>query len=336
MPRESQELKKKALELWDNNGKKKVEAAAPEIAAKLEAVISPSSLFKWKQAKEFGTVLRALRERRGFSTQEQLAIASGLTKKQVGDLEQWRYSPDPVNHLEPLAQALKLTEAECVEFWAAAGLIYQRKAKGTNKEAIETLLQSFTSHAIVRTKLWDIVAFNMYHYYFWEYYKDGRYQRLKNGDIRPNLLWVLFDPAFKVADYSLSGRVKEDRIRDLCAFRASSLRYLATQPYKEVLDGVKQYKDFDRWWRMAQLQEVNPSGIEIDPTIRIQHPQFGAMKLMSLRVPQEYHGQNVIITVYVPLEGSEDRYQDFRASALRRAKEEKMTRPHFFDIPPYE
>src|SRR5690349_20036912 len=135
----------------------------------------------------FGQFVRALRERRSYDrqgherkwSQEELAKhvvwkdEPGLKtkKRRIASMEQDKV----VNlkpHLEPLARAFGLSEAEKTEFYTLAGYIYTKPASMTMDKSVEVLKSLFRDldyPASARTPLWDFIAFNAYHYSVWNF-----------------------------------------------------------------------------------------------------------------------------------------------------------------------
>lgn len=283
---------------------------------------------------ELGKMIKALRQHRSFLTinglrpwtQEKLAeeimLSSQITNdmqtlsiKQIADLEQGRVSNiKPDVHIEPIARAFKLSEPEKAELYYVAGLAAPIVKRQRNNTIFVSLLKKISYPATVRTPLWDFVAFNTYNKVLWGY-TDYHLMKLHNHQVRPNLLHVLFHPEFLSRNYSSSyAEWREHRLRDLHAFKISSFRYISSPEYNVIIDNLMQYTEFARLWKLSLSEVKVDDTLIVQPIIRVTHPIYGVINFMSLRLPREYHGQEVSISVYVPTEDSKKNYEMLAAT----------------------
>ncbi len=271
---------------------------------------------------DFGKFVQALRKQRIYHdryeypkqwSQEKLAEEAGLTVRQVSRIEQGQVA-NLRPYLEPLAEAFKLTEMEKATFYAKAGYVYQVRQHHDNRAELAALLSQLPYPASVRTPLWDFVAVNAYHRVI-RGDTEEVINKLHDDERGPNLLWLLFDPQFEDANTTIhEGNWQAEAI---WSFRATSFSHVATKRYRFLVNAMKAFPDFDRAWRLSgDLPDfaLNPEQRR-RPTSKIDHPVFGAMKFMSLRLPHRYFGQREV-SVYVPTEDkkNQERYFQFRAS----------------------
>lgn len=278
---------------------------------------------------EFGQLVRTLREQRTFFnqnqrerpwTQAELARQAKLTRKEIARVEQGKVI-NLQRYLEPLAKALALSQTDKNEFYALAGYVYQDRLNIGWAEAadrIKSLFERLEYPASARTRLWDFVAFNSSHYSLWGYTPE-KMDILNNEKdlLGPNLLRIIFDARFEHHKYKSltpSEGWGHDFEQVLQTFRSSSLPYINTQRYRQIITGMQNYRSFTRSWALTQPlpeQNENPS---ISPIITVTHPKFQKIEFLSLRVPFKYLGCDLDISIYVPLSSSWNEYKLLRKS----------------------
>lgn len=301
---------------------------------------------------EFGKLVKQLREEKstyddngGWNawTQEELAkrttdpnTGANLSKSKVADIEQGKVAHlDPDIHVEPLARALGVPEAEKPDFYFVAGLAYSPRLTEweIDEEVIRALLQQLNYPANIRTPLWDFIAFNHYNYTLYGY-SQPILDKIDGDEFGPNLLRILFDPKLQSSSLASSPRQwKKDRLRDLRAFRASSYRYQFTPRYKQIMREVsKLHPGFSDLWKAARFFYEAEPVFSIRPTTTIFHRDFKEMTFLSLRIPQGYVEKDLFVSVYVPLTDSLENYQKFAQSIPENLRE----KVYFFKQRPLE
>lgn len=286
--------------------------------------------------KEFGGLVRHLRqgyERTGqVWTQKKLALESGglLDAKQIGRIERGEVILDPVLHLEALAKAFRLTELQKVEFYAAAGFLYRPVEKTDYHKLIDKLLGEHCFPSLLTTPLADIVAFNAYYQALYGH-TPAHIAAMREGPLGPNILRLFLDDTFerKVYRGGLEGW-REAAKRSMYLFKISSLRYAASRRYQQIVNELHRLyqPEFDYFWRLTEMQIAGPHEAMIDPTIKIHHPELGVLSFMVLRIPQDFIGQQVFCSVFLPLNPDQHSYEQL----LRQIPENHLT---VFDVPEF-
>jgi hypothetical protein len=286
--------------------------------------------------KEFGRLVKHLREsheRMGqVWTQQQLALETdgALGAKQIGRIERGEVILDPVLHLEVLSKALRLTELQKVEFYAAGGFLYRPVEKTDYHQLIDKLLREHCFPSLLTTPLADIVAFNAYYQVLYGH-RQAHIHEMRTGPLGANVLRIFLDDAFerKVYRGGLEGW-REALKRSIYLFKISSLRYVATERYQQIVHELRRMyqPEFDYFWRLTEKEMTGPDEAVIDPTIRIHHPEFGVMSFMVLRIPQDFIGQQVFCSVFLPLKHDQRSYDQL----LHRISENRLT---VFDAPEF-
>lgn len=284
--------------------------------------------------KEFGKLVRHLREshkRMGqVWTQQQLALETGgaLDAKQIGRIERGEVILDSTLHLEVLSRALRLTELQKVEFYAAGGFLYRPVEKIDYHNLIDRLLGQHCFPSLLTTPLADLVAFNAYYQVLYGH-TQTHIEAMRTGPLGANVLRIFLDDSFerKVYRGGLEGW-QEALKRSVYLFKISSLRYVTTERYHQIVSELRKLyqPEFDYFWRLAEKEITGPHQAVIDPTIRVHHPEFGVMSFMVLRIPQDFIGQQVFCSVFLPLNQDRSSYDQL----LRSIPENHLT---VFDAP---
>lgn len=286
--------------------------------------------------KEFGRLVRHLRERHERMgqawTQQQLALETdgALDVKQIGRIERGEVILDSKLHLEVLSEALRLTELQKVEFYAAGGFLYRPGEKTDYRQLIDKLLGQHCFPSLLTTPLADIVAFNAYYQVLYGH-TPAHIHAMRTGSLGANTLRIFLDDTFerKVYRGGLEGWQKALK-RSVYLFKISSLRYVTTERYHQIVNGLRKLyqPEFDYFWRLAEIGMSGPHETVIDPTIKIHHPEFGAMSFMVLRIPQDFIGQQAFCSVFLPLNHDQPNYDRL----IRTVSENHLT---VFDAPEF-
>jgi hypothetical protein len=233
-------------------------------------------------------------------------------------------------HLEVLAKALRLTELQKVEFYAAGGFLYRPVEKTDYHKLIGKLLGQHCFPSLLTTPLADIVAFNAYYQVLYGH-TQAHIHALRTGPLGANALRIFFDDAFerKVYRGGLEGW-REALKRSVYLFKISSLRYVATERYQQIVNELRRMyqPEFDYFWRLTEKEMTGPHEAVIDPTIRICHPEFGVMSFLVLRIPQDFIGQQAFCSVFLPLNPGHGRYDQLR----QQIQKNSIT---VFDVPEF-
>lgn len=274
--------------------------------------------------KEFGEYVKNLRERktefiddqgrlRKFRQEDVAERSGGLTARMVSAIESGRF-PDfgfYVKKLERLARGLMLTELEKQELFAKARLVYPTSQNRTDETFIRSMLLKLHHPVSVRTPLWDFIAFNEYHRVLWGYTDEEVALLSDTSDFGPNLIRVVFHKDFGERGRQRGVEFEEEALR---AFRMSSLPYVNTGRYRQIIDCANQNRRFRILWEMQDDTDSFRDWNESRMIARVKHPEFKTMEFMSVRVAERYHTGNVDMWMYVPLADSEDKYRELRES----------------------
>jgi len=274
--------------------------------------------------KEFGEYVKNLRERKTefindqgrlqkFRQEDVAERSGGLSARMISAIESGRF-PDfgfYVEKLECLSRGLMLTELEKQELFAKARLVYPSSQNRTDETFIRSMLLKLQHPVSVRTPLWDFIAFNEYHRVLWGYTDEEVTLLSDTSDFGPNLIRVVFQKDFGERGRQRGVEFEEEALR---AFRMSSLPYVNTGRYRQIIDCANQNRRFRILWEMQDDTESFRDWNESRMIARVKHPEFKTMEFMSVRVAERYHTGNVDMWMYVPLADSEDKYRELRES----------------------
>jgi transcriptional regulator with XRE-family HTH domain len=274
--------------------------------------------------KKFGEFIRTLREledhrktdrRSQIWTREHLAELSGLSLKQIISIE----AGDTVHllpHLNALATAFRLTTIETVELYNRAGYTYPYKST-QNPESKKWLKELFTQinyPASARNALWDVICFNTYHYQLFGFTPEMIKAMNTKQPIGSNLLRVLIDPLFNHQSNAGGDALWQSNVLQIIRrFRSATFSYEDTDRYHEILKAMDNYPIFKNFWQLSERPSHEPNLTLGRPKMRVFNKTFGTMDFMSLRV-RRYFGDDIDVSVYVPLAKSEKNYQKLRDS----------------------
>lgn len=255
-----------------------------------------------------------------------------LSEKTLARIEsdKWVNFANEKRVIEALATAFELSENEKKEFYALAGLVYQSNETRPEMQ-LETLVKRYlwdtTYPAQVLTPMWDIVAMNNA---ISVLYGDtaARIQSMRTEPFGSNLLRILFDNKFDQKKYYLDDqRWRLQMIRNIKAFRAVSLKYSQRPRYKKLIRHLHsaEYAPFSLLWQLASDQKYGDE-IQVEPSTRIL-TSCGIVKFWTLRIPQEYIGEQFMVFMYMPADTqSEENYRAF-------CKTFSWREPFVFDVP---
>ena len=265
-------------------------------------------------------------------TQDELAheTSDRLDAKQIGRIERGEVILDPAMHLETLSQAFRLTELQKVEFYAAAGFLYRPVEKTDYQKLIDKLLGQHSFPSLLTTPLADIVAFNAYYQALYGHTLE-HIAAMRERPLGPNVLRIFLDDIFERKRYRGGlAHWQEALKRSIYLFKISSLRYVTSKRYLQIVDELRRLyqPEFDYFWRLTEKEITGPHEAVIDPTIRIYHPEFGVMSFMVLRIPQDFIGQQVFCSVFLPLNHDQSRYDQLQ----QRIHENTIT---VFEVPEF-
>ena len=282
---------------------------------------------------EFGKFVRTLRKRERI-TQEELATwlnetghdenGELINKDHISRIERGKIGIVALEkYIDALAQCLRLTEPEKVVFFAKANIIYT--GAGSEKEdikqterikvirhEIERIFTHIRYPCFARTRLWDILAFNSYLCEIFGYDETKR-KILQKPPLKSNLLRILFDEQFENADY-VGGDVKwrENAMRSLKAFRRESFRFVGTPRYEEIMHEMNKNRRFRAYWELS-MDDETPAARVARPEAQIYNPA-GIIKFWSLRTAPKFLGDDIDISIYVPLDTKQEIYQKVQSS----------------------
>ena len=300
--------------------------------------------------KYLGQYLKELRRQRGW-TQKELAEKTwalteaktgSLSIKQIQDLEQGRKTHIiPKVHLWPLVRAFQLIDAEAIELYRRADSHYpERKKKGSLKY-LERLLGRIQYPANVKTRLWDFVMFNAYHFELWGYTNE-LFDALndRKDPLNPNLLRILFDPSIDKEIHVKSRMGGEDMwhketICSLRSFRAATAEYITTGRYRQIIKGAndRYFSIFGPIWDLSRHKFKDSSPISEPPAIAtVDHPDpdIGRMYFLALRLPAKVSGHDLDATIYMPMVESEESYRKLRASVEMKLSTKELKEIYCF------
>lgn len=259
---------------------------------------------------EFGALVALLRNELGW-TQSQLAEYAEIEIATLSNIERGAKKFFEPELLFRLANALQLTSLERREFFLASCGLDQKQIvrqpstiTPTNVFDSKNLLHKLTNlvsqiyaPAILGDVFGDILAVNNILLEVLNIDPSLAKMLAQNG-VRINYLQIVFDVQGVFSENGV-----EFDISLLRAFREGSLRYRTKQRYTEVLQGlrnIKEYPSFDRYWRRVSTIEDDKESM-LDP-INIKHNTYGNLQFtISSSVTLTPHGE-LFLSHYFPMD----------------------------------
>ena len=101
-------------------------------------------------------------------------------------------------------------------------------------------------------------------------------------------------------------------MRSLKAFRRESFRFVGTPRYEEIMNAMNKNRRFRAYWELSMDDEI-PVAIVARPEAQIYNPS-GIIKFWSLRTAPKFLGDDIDISIYVPLDSQQEIYQQVQSS----------------------
>lgn len=259
-----------------------------------------------------------------------------ITKVQVARIERGEVI-NLYNYVGLLAEAFGLNEVLKTQFYSAAGYVYPGEEKPYDKDRIEGLMRRFHYPSHCLNPVWDMIGFSAYNYVLYRHTSQN-VDMLRKGELRSNLLRILFDPIFSRKEaFGSESQWQDEMLRNLRAFRASALPYLHTKRYKLIIATMyREYRDFRKLWEMSLDEPVEEEELYVRPWTTILDKSDRKLTFMTFRLPEEYLGQKVYIYGYLPTADTEEAFQEFRKEADEFIKVHNLEPVYPFVVPPLE
>lgn len=260
--------------------------------------------------KEFGKLIAALREEHiefsakgmGVWTQAKLAKEANLPEKAISQIEQGRKMNLDAQTMTQLASALKLTAGEQVELFAAAAEVgadpayMLREQAGPALQTLIKLIGEIRLPAFICDYYTNVLASNTLALATL-HIPEGMIQSAPTMRIGFNLLRVVFAPEspFRPLMAEQWGERAEESLH---YFRATTLRYRHTQPFRAILAELSALPAFRDLWFTTQnyAEDLTPAWT----TYTYQHPEWGQISFIAhTSTTLTDHGA-LYLTTYLP------------------------------------
>lgn len=210
----------------------------------------------------FGHLLAALRrehtdEQGDYLTQRQLAQATNMSEVAIGKIERGERVVHS-NELAALANALKLTTNERVEFYLAAvsghhHLVHTADNATSAFENMLTRMEGMRLPAFILDAYCDVLAANAITTRLFNLTPTQIESMKDTAPIQSNMLRFVFSPEF---DYQLVMREYWHGylFRNMMNFRTMTLRYRATNYFSYLSRELNKWPLFQKYWQRTKLQ----------------------------------------------------------------------------------
>lgn len=263
------------------------------------------------QAQKFGQLVAALRQELVFWDQgvmkpwsrEKLAEETQLSPFTIRDIENGKKAHIKAEEIVVLANALKLTTQERLEFIVAASYVENKHIVQVPHEnlrkPLEILLERLQGTSLplyVSDVYGDIVAANDA---IIGLYKVPMYivkSGLGGNVSRFNMMRFVFskDAPFR---QMLGNRWEFDVKSNVQYFRGESLRYRATQYWQRIFGELLEVDDFQRIWQGIYYEEDNFTDVH---PYAFMHPDYGFFSYYATVSTTITYAGNLRSVIYVP------------------------------------
>lgn len=261
--------------------------------------------------KKFGKLVTALRrehleDQRPLS-RPKFARRSGVDEQILANIEIGRKAILDADLLLKMADALLLNNGERKEFFlAAAGIeeqqLYQRR--DNPKLALDEMLERMGKlqlPAFLVDQYFDIIAVNQMVLEIYNVNVNDFLNPDSDAVTRLNLMRFLFSPEFNEQKIMLGKHQEKFLANTMMLFRASSLRYRATEYFQRLQTHLKKFGDFRKF---IQRKTEDQYYIDNNMHILLDNKNFGMIEAISASVVAATTAGDLKMFVFTPM--SED------------------------------
>jgi transcriptional regulator with XRE-family HTH domain len=257
--------------------------------------------------KEFGKLVVTLRTERPDQdnkiwTRADLAEKTGLGELILGKIERGVKATLEPNTLLKLASAFQLTSRERKEFFAAAIRLDDKNIPRENSDSIFTLnqllqmLRQVQLPSFILDGYSDVIAANHSILRLLNIPTD-LIENAANVRAGFNQMRVVFAPESGFREL-MGEQWHEYATRNMLFFRAASLRYRATPYFANILKGLREYEEFDWYWR-RRTYEKDDYYIDSE-LVKYCHPELGNISYFSASFIAITMAGDLHFTTYIP------------------------------------
>jgi len=261
------------------------------------------------EAKKFGRLVAALRQELVFWDQsvmkswsrDKLASETKISRYTIRDIENGNKSHINDDEIVALANALKLTTQERIEFVLAASFVKNKEIVQLpyqdNLKPLPLLIDRLRGTHLplyISDVYGDVIAVNDVIVHFYgvpTYVLDSG---LGGKVSKFNMMRFVFDKLFREI---LGERWEIDVKSNVQYFRGESLRYRATKYWQETFGELLDLDDFPRIWQGINYEEDNFSDVH---PYKFTHPTYGVVSYYATVSTTTTHWGNLRSVVYVP------------------------------------
>ena len=216
---------------------------------------------------DFGMLVKALRQEHWDAndrrwTQETLAEKAGVSKRVIERIEEGSRKKLDSGTLLRLANALQLTSGERREFFLAASGVEQELFARPDKDPQEILFHLINRHdvylpAYIIDSYCDVLAANAAILRLLDLEAAGLPVReMVQKPFGMNMLQYVFSPKAVNFYRGLMGEHWDDyAYQNMMIFRTLSLHHRSSTYFEELLEALKKYPLFRRYWREVYWKE---------------------------------------------------------------------------------
>ncbi len=240
--------------------------------------------------KEFGALIAALRKDHrdlddSLFTQARLAQLAGLSEMTIGNIERGTKEKFEADIIIKLANALKLTSGERIQFLLAASGVKTEDLLGAPDLAQKALhvlvpiLEQLHTPAFISDSFGDLIYVNPVVLSVYNFDLQLFSSPEEPPATRFNVMRVLFAPEFESQRKMMGNTWPPFALQTILLFRVTSFRYKG-HPYfrQNLLPELNKYPLFRRYWQTPRTDEELLTNLNF---ITLNHPAWGLLKFVS-------------------------------------------------------
>lgn len=261
-----------------------------------------------ERKKEFGRLVKALREEYRDMTQQDLAnrIGRGFTKNQISNIETGRKVSLLEDELLGMADALELTSQERREFFIAS-LRLDTKSVCPDANASTKILAELTNWmrklflpAFISDTYGDFLAVNNAVFFLCGMENRTSIRKeIEEAKGKFNYLRILFDSKFGIQRKMSKSQWEETAYRNILHFRTVTFQHRTTEYFKWLLDELRQIDEFEKYWRWIRFYEKDYYHCGGGYMSFDKYPGGSLNYIIANKVAITHHGP-IELHIYVP------------------------------------
>jgi len=261
------------------------------------------------ERKNLGQLIAALRRERLDKhlspwTRQHFARESGIDQEILANIETGRRAIFYPDLLLKLAEALQLTSVERREFFLAASgvdegdMYLRRRNTGETLHSLLALMGQLQAPAFLVDQYWDMVAINQAIIEIYNTRPEVLLNPASNPATRFNMMRVLFSDEFSAQKAMLGNGWEQFAIESAMLFRASSLRYRATDYFQFLYPQLCEFDDFRNYIQRKPRDDTFLDNM----FITLDNPRLGLIRTISTSLVAATTEGELTLSTFTPLD----------------------------------